>query len=320
MAGEAVRWHRYGKDRLYVTGADGTNLGYRNLLTGEDHIAEPVHAAEFTGIIEGWMATMPIESPTPTRVPTGGTTVGADALVPEQCDPSPALTVVTPGERLVAHSEGAQPVSPDCEDLAQRRAGAMAREQALAIKQSAPMRTFVARMLRVHTEERAWRIGADGEEKVAAQLAKLAGKDPRWRYLHAIPIGDNGSDIDHLVIGPGGVYSLNAKHHPGSKVWVGGNTLMINGQRQPYIRNSRFEAHRATRLLTAACKFPVPVTGMVVPVGADDITVKNPPGDVHIVNRMRLARWLRDRPAILTDEQVDAIFDAARRETTWRPR
>jgi hypothetical protein len=193
----------------------------------------------------------------------------------------------------------------------------MAREQALALKDAAPVRTFVARMLRVHTDERAWRIGADGEEKVAAQLAKLARKDPRWRHLHAIPVGVNGSDIDHVVIGPGGVFSLNAKHHPGGKVWVGGDTLMINGQRRPYIRNSRHEAQRATRLLTAACGFPVFVTGLVVPVGADDITIKTAPDDVHVVNRRRLARWLRARPAVLTDERIEMIFDSARRSTTW---
>jgi len=66
-----------------------------------------------------------------------------------------------------------------------------------------------------------WRIGADGEEKVAARLAKLVKKDPRWRSLHAIPVGENGSDIDHLVIGPGGTFTLNSKHHPrGSCVLV----------------------------------------------------------------------------------------------------
>lgn len=81
------------------------------------------------------------------------------------------------------------------------------------------MRTFLARVLMVHTEERAWRIGADGEEKVGAQLDKLIQRDPRWRAIHAIEVGERGSDIDHLVIGPGGVYSLNAKHHPGAKVW-----------------------------------------------------------------------------------------------------
>ncbi|MDP9431276.1 MAG: NERD domain-containing protein [Actinomycetota bacterium] len=49
------------------------------------------------------------------------------------------------------------------------------------------------------TDERAWRIGADGEKAVAARLAELGD---RWRVLHAVPVGERGSDIDHVVIGP----------------------------------------------------------------------------------------------------------------------
>jgi len=182
------------------------------------------------------------------------------------------------------------------EDLAQRSAGSMAREQASSLRKAAPVRTFLARMVGLHTEERAWRIGAVGEEKVAAQLAKCARKDPRWTFLHAIPVGERGSDIDHVVIGPGGVFTLNAKHHPGAKIWIGGDTLMINGQRQPYIRNSRYEAERAGRLLSAGCGFHVPVLGMVVPVGVDEIVVKTPPRDVRVVPREALVAWLRSRP------------------------
>jgi hypothetical protein len=39
-AAVVVRWRRYGKDRLYVTAADGTKLGYRDLLSGQDHVTE----------------------------------------------------------------------------------------------------------------------------------------------------------------------------------------------------------------------------------------------------------------------------------------
>lgn len=329
MTGDAARWRRYGKDRLYVTAVDGAKLGYRDLLTGEDQLTEPARAEEFTATVLAWLAADSAVAPEPR--PDAAAPV--EAVVPEQRDAvvpateaepapveEPAQTPAAEPATVVAapDAEGGGIHEADWEDLAQRRAGAMAREQAVALKEAAPVRTFVARVLGVHTDERAWRIGADGEEKVAAQLAKLARKDPRWRFLHAIPVGENGSDIDHLVIGPGGVFSLNAKHHPGGKVWVGGNTLMINGQRQPYIRNSRHEAQRATRLLTAACGFPVFVTGLVVPVGADDITIKTAPTDVHVVNRMRLVRWLRDRPAVLRDAQLEVIFDAARRSTTWQ--
>lgn len=53
------------------------------------------------------------------------------------------------------------------------RPGAAAREQAVALRREAPVRTLLARAMRVHTDERAWRIGADGEEAVAARLARL---------------------------------------------------------------------------------------------------------------------------------------------------
>ena len=208
---------------------------------------------------------------------------------------------------------------PEWEDLASRRAGAMAREQAIALKQAAPVRTLLARVLKVHTDERAWRIGADGEEKVAARLEKLAKKDPRWRFLHAIPVGENGSDIDHLVIGPGGVFTLNSKHHPGGRIWIRGNGFRVNGTQLPYIRNSRHEAARASRYLSTACGFTVEAAGIVVPVGADSTTIKEAPADVHVINRMALVSWLRRRPEVLDDEAVLAIFEAARRSTTWRP-
>lgn len=68
---------------------------------------------------------------------------------------------------------------------------------------------------------------------------------------------------------------MNAKHHPGAKIWVAGTTFMVNGQKQPYLRNSRHEAPRATKLLTAAAGVPVHAVGVVVPVGAQGIAIKS---------------------------------------------
>jgi hypothetical protein len=192
-------------------------------------------------------------------------------------------------------------------DLSWNRAGAMAREQAHALREAAPVRTFLAHALGVHTDERPWRIGADGEEKVAAQLEKVLRKNPRWRILHAVPVGERGSDIDHVAIGPGGVSTINAKHHPGAKLWVGGDTFMVNGQRHPYIRNSRHEAKRAAKLLSASCGFPVDVAGVVVPVRADDVTVNKAPDDVFVVPWSQVTRWLRKTPEVLRADAIEAI-------------
>jgi hypothetical protein len=203
-------------------------------------------------------------------------------------------------------------------DLAAHAPGELARAEAQrAARAASPVRSVLARLMGVHTEERTWRLGAGGEVAVGAQLAKLMHRDARWRSLHSIPVGEKGADIDHLVIGPGGVFTLNAKHHPRSRIWVGGDVLMVNGVRQPYLRNSRHEAARAGRLLAAACGFAVEVTGVVVPVNVEDITIKKAPVDVHVVNRRRLRRWLRRQPPILDEATCDAIFQHARRSTTW---
>ncbi len=202
-------------------------------------------------------------------------------------------------------------------DLAGNRAGAMARTRAEQLRSAAPRRTAVARVLGLHTDERAWRIGARGEEMVAARLARLRRKDPRWHVLHAIPVGRRGSDIDHLVVGPAGVFTINTKHHPGAKIWVAGDTFLVNGRRYPYVRNSRHEASRAARLLdTAGCP-PVVVRGLIVPVRAEDVTIREMPTDVAVVPRFQLTRWLLRQPHQLDDAALARVYQTARRSTTW---
>ena len=279
------RWRRYGQDRLYVTDVHGIRVGWWDLATDEPHPEGPERLTTLIAAVTEWRA---------------GPAVATESSVALEPDPA---TIGMP-----------EPVSTD---LARNRPGAMAREQAELIRAGRPIRTVLARVLGLHTDERAWRIGAIGEEKVADQCKKLANADPRWRFVHAVPVGDRGSDIDHVVIGPGGVFTMNAKHHPRAKIWVGGDTLMVNGQRQPYVRNSRHEAQRASRLLSAACDLDVPVEGVIVPVRASEVKVKTWPDGVHVVSHHQVARWLRMRREVLDQARIDVIYEAARRPATW---
>lgn len=279
---EATRWRRYGKDRLYVAHSDGTKIGWWDLQADAGHAEEEIHAEALATAVERWRRENG-ERPQPAAEPP-----------PEPTAERPWL------------------------DLAQNGAGAEVRAQAVRARAAAPVRTFAARAFGVHTEERAWRLGADGEEKVAAQFDKLLKKDPRWQFIHSIPVGSRGSDIDHLVVGPGGVFTANTKNHPNAKIWVGGDTLMVNGQRQPYVRNARHEAARASKLLSQACGWPVHVEGVIVLVNAIEWEIKTPPRDVHVVPRRQIARWLLQHGEVLDQARQDAVFDAARRSTTWR--
>lgn len=97
---------------------------------------------------------------------------------------------------------------------------------------------------------------------------------------------------------------------------------MVDGQRVPYVRNSGFEARRTSKFLTAALGgVPVPTTGVIAVMGArKGFTVKAQPpeGDVVVMTRREVGKWLAKRPEALTDEQIEAIYAVTRRSDTWR--
>jgi hypothetical protein len=140
---------------------------------------------------------------------------------------------------------------------------------------------------------------------LVGQLDELVLADARWQYL------------DQVVIGPGGVFTLAAERHSGSRVWVG-NTLWIDGQRTGRAAMSRREAARVAHLLGAACGFDVPVVGLIVSVDARAFTLTSQPRDVFVVQRQHLASWLLDRGEIIPDEVLAHVHDVARRSSTWR--
>lgn len=200
-------------------------------------------------------------------------------------------------------------------DLAENRPGALVRARAEELRRQAPVWTLVAWVLGVHTEARDFRVGAAGEALVARRLRTLdrAG----WKVIHSVPVGRGESDIDHLVIGPPGVFCLNTKHHPRGRVWVGRDAVLVNGRAMPYVRNARLEARRAASALTAACGRRVAVRPAIVVVCAV-LTVRAQPAQVHVVDDRGVARWLAAQRPVLGPAEVDGIFEQARRAATWR--
>jgi hypothetical protein len=275
-----VTWSRYGKHRLYVQTADKQNVGWVDLDTGQRSLDRPELAAEF----ETALSEAPLLDPAGFYSPRRTFT--------HSPDPAADLMANRPGEQLEAQMAAAveaglepEPVRPDFQG---KRAYS------------------------------SWQLGVLGERMVAEELDRLVALELGWAYLNSIPVGVNNSDIDHLVVGPGGVFTINAKHHHNGKIWVGEDAFMVNGTWKPYIGNSRFEADRAARLLATAARTEVPIRGMVVPVGIAQLVVKEQPADVVVVGESDLVDFLVDQPAILDSYTIAVILTCARLNSTWR--
>ena len=147
-------------------------------------------------------------------------------------------------------------------------------------------------------------------------LVKLGGG---WIVLHSVPVGERDADIDHVLIGRADVVTINTKHHAGQRLWVAGRTFMVAGHKQPYIPKAALEAKRAARLLQLADSGGVSgVRAVLVVVGAKQLTVKQNPSDVAVLQHHQLLRWLKRLPVSLSQEECDRLARRAELPATGR--
>jgi hypothetical protein len=300
--GSVTRWRTFGHDRLYVRSLAGADLGWWDLKTDEGHALDPRLAAELELVVRDWMQAHHAGAP---RRP-----------VLRQVEPLEAEEAVEQRSAAPRRAAGYAPivrsaVQPPADLIANRAGESLLRSE--VAQAGAPGRRFID----VDPAESSWEVGAVGEQLVADELRKLVELDPRWGFLNSIPVSSKGTDIDHLVVGPGGVFTINTKHHRDARIWVSGDMLMVNGAKTWYVRNARHEAENATRRLTEATGRVVTAQGLVVPVGAASLTVKSAPAYVTVVNRRRLVSYLAGLPSVLGKDTVLAVFKAARDPNTW---
>jgi hypothetical protein len=154
----------------------------------------------------------------------------------------------------------------------------------------------------------AWRRGAAGERRTARLLDPLERHG--WAVLHDLAVPGSRANIDHLVIGPGGVFVIDSKHYRG-RLQLDGSGRLWHG-RYPLastLRTVDYEADRAAQVLVDPDVVVVPIVavhGAQVPWGK---VVTN---GVPVVAARRLPSMLRELPAVLGPERVAALADQAR--------
>ncbi|MFJ3491536.1 nuclease-related domain-containing protein [Leifsonia aquatica] len=186
--------------------------------------------------------------------------------------------------------------------------------QAEAIEREPGLRSEKRELL--HADAWSWYQGARGEIEVGAMLDTLG---PGWFVRHSVPIGAGTKDVDHLVIGPGGVFAINTKHHAGASVWVGDYTLRVNNANTPHLRAARSDGLDVARRLAAKTGFPVPVTPVVAILNARsfrDARASNA-RDVAVIQAPALIAWLRAQHSLLGATKTDLIALAAEEPGTW---
>ena len=155
------------------------------------------------------------------------------------------------------------------------------------------------------------------QRRTRRQLAKLGRAG--YRAMHASVIPGSEDQIDHLVVGPAGVFAID------SEAWD--KQLMVrtkNGRqlwhgpfsKKDRLEHAQWEAQRAAEMLSGEMGKPVAVRPAMAVYGPkipwDVATIR----EVDVFSGPRLRKYLRRRARQgdvrpLTDDEIEQIYKAA---------
>jgi hypothetical protein len=350
-------------DRIVVTSPYGSRLGTYDLETGEVSDVAPTFRATFVAELDEWLeahgmdrfpgfpddggtrrrqrltdtlrfprpgggsrpagetrSTAPARRQEPTAALEAGTPTPANGWSADSADGFRADAFTDTGRRST-HDEAER--YDDFEDLARHGP-----DHGLL---RAASRARAAGQRQRDTE---LRLQADGRHAVAdalrreveAPVAGRVGRASRWRILHGIDmtVGGETVTIDHLVIGPPGVFVVEVRHQPGGKVRTFTNGIDVDGTPVDLARIRTLAEEVRERLAEAialAAGFdevldPPRVTPVIAVVGATIISQTRPRG-VIVARAGDLARAMRSIGDRLSAAAVEETYAVARRADTW---
>lgn len=170
---------------------------------------------------------------------------------------------------------------------------------------------------RSHAAVRTWRKGAAGERRTARMLRPLARRGYTVLHDRALPYGR--ANVDHLVIGPTGIFVVDTKN------WDKRKRVTRRGRRGQYVRVGRtsgdkvvgsviYEAERVSETLARTLRRPVEVVPVVAIHGASVpiLRVMRVSG-VPLLRASQVPAWISRQGGRLSAAEVTALSTTAER-------
>jgi hypothetical protein len=164
-------------------------------------------------------------------------------------------------------------------------------------------------LLRLPAQSLMWTKGVEGEQKAASYLEPLLEAGYVVLYNRLIP-GQQG-DIDAIVIGPTGVFTVETKNWNG-KVSVRNDGLFVGEYNRTWVVAQIYREALAVQVtlgdeLTA---HRVTVTPILCAIGGASLG-GGMSGGVYVVAGKDLARTIAERPVVFDDAQVQLLARVA---------
>ena len=164
-----------------------------------------------------------------------------------------------------------------------------------------------------------YQVGAWGEERTAKVIEPLLSRG--WVILH--DLNRIKSNLDHVLVGPGGVFVLDTKNSPGTATANGDQLTLTSPDGKPFTsdakaRQARGQGFELNRVLRQRCGLHPWVSAVVV-LWADFPARAVAGNRMSYVHGDHLVEWLSGQRACLNADQVAQIASALEPGQRRRP-
>jgi ssDNA-binding Zn-finger/Zn-ribbon topoisomerase 1 len=157
----------------------------------------------------------------------------------------------------------------------------------------------------------AWKTGADGEDRTARALAELESEG--FIVLHDRRKPGSSANIDHVIVGPTGVFVVETKSYSGP-LSIRGDDVFVGGRRRTdMVQQARSEADVVKAVLAIAGD-NLPVTPILCIHRAEMPLLKASVQGIPVVNERGLVRVLRRTADVLDPQKVLEVAALLNRE------
>jgi hypothetical protein len=251
----------------------------------------------------------------------------ADTPDPTQGPSQPGARFGQPGGSALAEYRRRRNVELTAQlpSLPLRVAGVAAVGLAAGLLAVVPVAVVVAGLLlrpKLSDATVAWRRGARGERATARRLRGL--QRAGWTVFHDVALQGSRANLDHLLIGPGGVFVIDSKYYRG-RIRIGGDGALWYGRHplSDMLRAVQWEAGRAARTLATPGITVEPLVCVhrgQLPWGQLEVPVPILTPTLLVARLASLPPWLTgDQVAELTRQAVTRLRPATSPHRDHRP-
>ena len=169
---------------------------------------------------------------------------------------------------------------------------------------------FVYGYMRTRTSLTRLKLGRDGERAVGMLLERA--RTLGYHVLHDIP--SHNANIDHVIVGPGGVFTIETKTY--SKPLHGGCVIHYNAAKNTLHKGShdissclvqaKAQAGELRFLMEEYSCTNVPIQPVVVFPGWFIQCTERTPGEVWVLEPKAFLKWIEKVPTALAPDQINA--------------